>query len=143
LKYYGDLATVYGSVVAMGQYANSSSEPLVTRGFGNEGNNRTDNYTVDENVITLSSGRSAKKAKIIESDADSLISSFKHSSDMLATAINESATVNKTLLVGLFATVDSISGFELLHKSLYYAYMVKNPNETRAFMELPLEYKLT
>jgi hypothetical protein len=30
-----------------------------------------------------------------------------------------------------------------LHKSLYYAHLVKNPNGARAFIELPLDYKLT
>jgi hypothetical protein len=86
LKYYGDLATIYGSVVATSQYVKSSSEPLATRGFGNEGNNRTDSGAVDENVTISSSGRSAKKAKITESDADSLISAFERSSERLATA---------------------------------------------------------
>jgi hypothetical protein len=98
---------------------------------------------LDENVKTSSSGRSAKKAKLTESDVDSLISTFERSSERLATAMIESATADKTLPVGLFATVDNISGFELLHKSLYYVHLVKNPNEARAFMEMPLDYKLT
>jgi hypothetical protein len=132
LKYYGDLATIYGSVVATSQYVKSSSEPLATGGFGNEGNNRTDSGAVDENVTISSSGRSTKKAKITESDADSLISAFERSSERLATAMMESATADKTLSVGLFATVDNIPGFELLHKSMYYAHLVKNLNEARA-----------
>jgi hypothetical protein len=98
---------------------------------------------VDENVTTSSSGRSAKKAKITGSDVDSLISAFECSSERLATAMMESATADKTLPIGLFATMDNIPGFELLHKSQYYAHLVKNPNEARAFMELPLDYKLT
>jgi hypothetical protein len=112
----------------MGQNAKSSSEPLATGGFGNEGNNGTDSGAI-ENVTTSSSGRSAKKAKITESDADSMISAFKRSSERLATTNKESATVDKTLPLGLFATVDSILGFDLLHKSLYFADMVKIPIE--------------
>jgi hypothetical protein len=78
--------------VATGQYAKSSSEPLAIGGFSNEGNNVTDSGAVDENVTTSSSGRSAKKAKLTESDVDSLISAFEHSSERLATAMMESTT---------------------------------------------------
>jgi hypothetical protein len=129
--------------VATGQYAKSSSEPLAIRGFRNKGDNVTDTDAVDENVTTSSSGRSAKKAKLSESDVDLLISAFERSSERLATAMMESANVYKTLSVGLFATVDIILGFDLLHKSMYFAHLVKNPNEARAFMQLPLDYKLT
>jgi hypothetical protein len=104
--------------VATGQYAKSSSEPLAIEGFSNEGNNVTDSGAVDENVTTSSSGRSAKKAKLTESDVDSLISAFEHSSERLATAMMESTTADKTLSVGLFVTVDIIPSFDLLHKSM-------------------------
>jgi hypothetical protein len=127
LKYYGDLATIYGSAVAMGQYAKSSSEPLAIGGFSNEGNNVTDSGAVDENLTTSSSGRSAKKAKLTESDANSLILVFGRSSERLATSMMESAIADKTLPIGLFATVDNIPGFDLLHKSMYFAHLVKIP----------------
>jgi hypothetical protein len=94
-------------------------------------------------VTTSSCGRSAKKAKSTKSDIDSLVSAFEHSSERLATAMMKSATVNKTLPVGLFATVDNILGFELLHMSLYYTHLVKDPNEARASMEVLVDYKLT
>jgi hypothetical protein len=129
--------------MATGQYAKSSSKPLAIEGFDNEGNNGIDSGAFDGNARTSSSGRSTKKAKITESDANSLILAFERSFERLTTAMMESATVDKTLLVGLFVTVDNILGFELLHKSLYYAHLVKNHNEARAFMELPLDYKLT
>jgi hypothetical protein len=71
----------FGNVVATSQYAKSSSQPFASRGDGNEENNGTNNGVVDENLTTSSCGRSAKKAKSTESDIDSLVSTFEHSSE--------------------------------------------------------------
>ena len=42
----------------------------------------------------------------------------------------------------LFDSLVSLPGFDATHISLYYAYLVANPNMARAFMGLPFEYKL-
>ena len=95
--------------MATGQYAKSSNEPLGTRGDDNDG---ADSSAHNENVTESSSGRPGKRAKSTESDADSsLIGAFERSSEMLATAMKESAVAAKSLPEGLFETVDNMLGF--------------------------------
>jgi hypothetical protein len=43
----------------------------------------------------------------------------------------------------LFEEVDNLLGFELEHKSKYFAYLVTNPDIARAFMKLSLLYKIS
>jgi hypothetical protein len=52
-------------------------------------------------------------------------------------------TAKKALPDGLFEEVDNLIGFELEHKSKYYAHLVANPNTVIAFMSLPSLYKIT
>jgi hypothetical protein len=44
---------------------------------------------------------------------------------------------------GLFEAVDTLSGFELEHKSIYFEHLVAHPGIARAYMNLPFEYKLS
>jgi hypothetical protein len=44
---------------------------------------------------------------------------------------------------GLFEEVDNLPGFELEHKSKYYAHLAANPDIASTFMSLPLLYKIT
>jgi hypothetical protein len=39
--------------------------------------------------------------------------------------------------------LNNLLGFETAHISLYYAYLVANPNMAKAFMTLPFDYKLS
>jgi hypothetical protein len=43
----------------------------------------------------------------------------------------------------LFEEVNNLSGFEIHHKYKYYAYLVTNLHIARAFMNLPLLYKVS
>jgi hypothetical protein len=52
-------------------------------------------------------------------------------------------TAKKALPEGLFEEVDNLPGFELEHKSKYYAHLVGNPDIATVFMSLPLLYKIT
>jgi hypothetical protein len=52
-------------------------------------------------------------------------------------------TTKKNLSDDLFEEVDNLSGFEIHHKSKYYAYLVANPHIARAFIDLPLLYKVS
>jgi hypothetical protein len=42
------------------------------------------------------------------------------------------------LPTNLFESVDTLPGFEVGHKSAYYAYLIANPDITRVFINLPL-----
>jgi hypothetical protein len=52
-------------------------------------------------------------------------------------------TTKKNLSDDLFEEVDNLSGFEIHHKSKYYAYLVANPHIAWAFIDLPLLYKVS
>jgi hypothetical protein len=51
--------------------------------------------------------------------------------------------VYNALPTNLFESVDTLPGFEVGHKSAYYAYLIANPDITRVFINLPFEYKLS
>jgi hypothetical protein len=52
-------------------------------------------------------------------------------------------TVKVNLPDGLFEKVDNLPGFEIHQKFKYYTYLVANPHIARAFMNLPLLYKVS
>jgi hypothetical protein len=60
----------------------------------------------------------------------------------LAVVIKEVATA-KTMLDGLFEEVDNLPGFDLEHRSKYFAYLLVNPDIARVFMKLSLLYKIS
>ncbi|KAJ1254726.1 hypothetical protein BS78_K336700 [Paspalum vaginatum] len=146
LKYYGELATIFGNSVATGQYAKASNEPLAFGGGGIEENYGEENcatVTPDDTGATSSVSRPSKRAKIVESDTEGLIGAFDRASKRLSIAIKESAIADKAIPKGLFDTVNNLPGFEHVHKSLYYSYLVNNIHVARAFDELPFDHKLT
>jgi hypothetical protein len=110
--------------------------------------------TVNENDIGASSSRLSKKAKKDDSGkakkednvVESLVQVFGLGTQSLATlanVINEAVVANSALPDDLFEIVDNLTGFELDHKSMYYTHLVANPNIARAFMKLPLPYKIS
>ncbi|KAJ1297738.1 hypothetical protein BS78_01G399900 [Paspalum vaginatum] len=146
LKYYGELATIFGNSVATGQYAKASNEPLAFGGEGIEENYGEENcaaVTPNDTGATSSVSRPSKRAKIVESDTEGFIGAFDRASERLSTAIKESAIADKAIPKGLFDTVNNLPGFEHVHKSLYYSYLVNNIHVARAFDELPFDHKLT
>jgi hypothetical protein len=48
--------------------------------------------------------------------------------------VSVAKTVKSNLPDGLFEDVDNLPGFEIHHKSKYYAYVVANPHIARAFI---------
>jgi hypothetical protein len=51
-------------------------------------------------------------------------------------SIKEAVVVYNALPTSLFESVGTLLGFELEHKSTYYAYLVANPDTVRAFYQL-------
>jgi hypothetical protein len=96
-----------------------------------------------------SSARPSKRAKKDDNANDGLAQAIDHGNETLTALANviREVVVTKTakanLSDGLFEEVDNLLGFEIHHKSKYYAYLVANPHIARAFMDLPLLYKVS
>ncbi|OEL30753.1 hypothetical protein BAE44_0008228, partial [Dichanthelium oligosanthes] len=139
LPYFGLLATIFGNIVATGPYAKRSNEPLGTE----RDDNTVNNEAANEDTGTIGSGnRPVKRAKVVEDGVDCLVGAFERGTQTLATAIKEATMASNVLPDGLFESVDNLPGFELEHKSMYYAHLVANPDIARAFINLPFNYKL-
>jgi hypothetical protein len=74
------------------------------------------------------------------SRVDSLVTVIDRGTSKLADAIK---TACNALPDGLFEAVDTLSGFELEHKSMYFEHLVAHPSIARAYINLPFEYKLS
>jgi hypothetical protein len=99
-------------------------------------------------VGASSSIRPSKRAKNDDNAHDGLVQAIDCGNETLsalADVIREMAVakmVKGNLPDGLFKEVDNLLDFEIHHKSKYYAYLVANPHIARAFMDLPLLYKV-
>jgi hypothetical protein len=142
LLHYGEMLTIFGSTMATGKFAKDSSSVLGTEDVEteNEKVNRAPT-TIDLDPETSSASK-PKKAKTIESEDDGLIRAITNVGDKLAAAIVKAGEPDNTLPVGLFDTLKSLPGFQDIHLSFYYAYLVANPHIARAFNGLPFENKL-
>jgi hypothetical protein len=69
-----------------------------------------------------------------------LVTVIDRGTSKLADAIK---TVSNALPDGLFEAVDTLSSFELEHKSMYFEHLVAHPGIARAYMNLPFKYKLS
>jgi hypothetical protein len=93
--------------------------------------------------------RPSKRAKKDENAHDGLVQVIDRGNETLSAltdVIREVAVAKTTkanLLDGLFEEVDNLSGFEIHHKSKYYAYLVANSHIVRVFMNLPFLYKVS
>jgi hypothetical protein len=136
------MLTIFGSTMATGKFAKDSSSVLGTEDVEteNEEVNRAPT-TIDLDAETSSASK-PKKAKTSESEDDGLIRAITNVGDKLAAAIVKAGEPDNTLPVGLFDTLKSLPGFQDIHISFYYAYLVANPHIARAFDGLPFENKL-
>jgi hypothetical protein len=97
----------------------------------------------EETRTTSSVNKPSKRAKVVDNVVGSLIGVLERGTETIANAIKEADVVCNALSTNLFESVDTLPGFELEHKVTYYAYLVTNPDTTRAFINLPFEYKLS
>lgn len=134
--------------MATGNFAKDSSAPLGTADANTEaeevtghGFSETPSSIPDINGATSSASKT-KKAKIAENKDEGLVSAFKSVGESLSNAIKMVANPNE-VPEGLFETLTDLLGFDPAHLSMYYRYLVGQPNEAKAFMNLPFEYKMS
>jgi hypothetical protein len=100
-------------------------------------------------VGASSIARPSKRAKEDDNAHDGLVQTIDRDNETLsalADVLREVAvakTAKENLPDGLFEEVDNLLCFEIHHKSRYYAYLVANPHIARAFMDLPLLYRVS
>jgi hypothetical protein len=130
----------------------TSHEPLAEVGDNTQkdGVEASSSAATNPNEVgASSSARPPKRAKKDGNIHDGLVQSIDRGNETLsalADVIREVAiakTVKANLPDGLFEEVDNLSGFEIHHKSKYYAYLVANPHIARTVMDLPLLYKIS
>jgi hypothetical protein len=103
----------------------------------------------DNDIETSLGNKPSKKTKKDDGVADSLVQAVEcatHTLAFIAEAIKDSIaekTAKIDLPHGLFEEMDNLHGFELEHKSMYYAHLVVNPMIARTFMNFPLLYKIS
>jgi hypothetical protein len=125
---------IFGKDMDTGNFAKDSSPPLGKEDVPSSG--------CEEGAT--SNARTTKRAKIVESVEDGLISAFNKVGDKLAMAITQVAKSNNGLPEDLFFEVNSlsVSGFSDIHISMYHAHLVANPLTGKAFYGLPFDHQL-
>ncbi|CAN6338259.1 unnamed protein product [Urochloa humidicola] len=150
---YAEMETIFGNSMATGRFAKDSSADLGTEeddeveaeAEEGNGNGVSDGRSNSCEQGASSNPRKAKKAKIMENaEEGGLIGAFNKVGDKLAAAITEVAKSNNQLPEDLFAQVNSlsISGFDGIQISMYFAHLVGNPQLATAFCSLPFENKI-
>jgi hypothetical protein len=100
-------------------------------------------------VGASSSDRPSKRVKKDDNAHDGLVQAIDRGNETLSALVDVirevviAKMVKANLPDGLFEEVDNLLGFEIHHKFKYYAYLVANPHIARAFMDLPLLYKVS
>jgi hypothetical protein len=130
----------------------NSHEPLTAVGDNTQkdGVEASSSAAINSNEVgTSSSARPSKRVKKDNNAQDGLIQAIDRVNETLSTlahVIREVAvakTAKANLHDSLFEEVDNLSGFKIHHKSKYHAYLVANPHIARAFIDLPLLYKVS
>jgi hypothetical protein len=109
-------------------------------------NMRASSATNNLNESGTSSGnKPSKRARKDDNVVDGLVGAIDYGSETLASLADviKEVAATKTSPDGLFEEVDNLPGFELEHKSKYFAYLVANPDIAIAFIKLPLLYKIS
>jgi hypothetical protein len=88
-----------------------------------------DNVASDEIGTTSSTYKPSKRAKVVDNGVDSLIGVLERGIETIANSIKEAVVACNVLPTNLFEYVDTLPGFELEHKSAYYAHLVANPDK--------------
>ncbi|XP_014661166.2 uncharacterized protein LOC101777193 [Setaria italica] len=147
LENYAEMETIFGKDMATGKFAKDSSAPLGTEDGDTEdgaanGTEEDPSSAFEEGAT--SNARPNKRAKIVESAEEGLIGAFNRVGDKLAMAITQVAKSNNELPEDLFDKVNSlsVSGFNDLQISTYYAHLVANPLIGKAFYGLPFQHQL-
>jgi hypothetical protein len=130
----------------------TSHEPLAEVGDNTQkdGVGASSSAATNPNEVRASSStRPSKRAKKDDNAYDGLIQAIDRGNETLSALadvireVDVAKTAKANLPNGLFEEVDNLLGFEIYHKSKYYAYLVANPHIARAVMDLPLLYKVS
>ncbi|KAG8065014.1 hypothetical protein GUJ93_ZPchr0004g39455 [Zizania palustris] len=107
-------------------------------------NSQKDGMTPNESGTSLGN-KPSKKAKKDDNVVDDLVGAIDRGTETLASLaeVIKEVVAAKTTPDGLFEEVDNLPGFELEHKSKYFSYLVANLDIAKAFMKLPLLYKIS
>jgi hypothetical protein len=150
------MALIFGNSMATGKYAKSSGEPLGEASPRTEcaeqeshdvptspsDGNAIPSTVNDEQSAPSSATRPNKRAKTGNSKVDSLVGAFTSSSNRLATAMKKLAKGNMNLPDDLYSIMKTLPGFNNVHISFYYSYLVANPHIGIAFYNLPFDAKM-
>jgi hypothetical protein len=129
----------------------NSHEPLTAAGDNTQkdGVEASSSAAINPNEVeTSSSARPSKRVKKDNNAQDGLIQAIDRGETLSTLAhvkreVDVAKTAKANLPDSLFEEVDNLSGFKIHHKSKYHAYLVANPHIARAFMDLPLLYKVS
>jgi hypothetical protein len=81
-----------------------------------------------------------KRRQVNNEEEGELIGTFKGVGEILVDAIIKSATAASDMPPDLYATLQSLPGFDESHVDDYF---VKNTSKARAFIQLPFDKKLS
>jgi hypothetical protein len=92
---------------------------------------------------TSSDNKPSKRARKDDNVVDDLVGAIDCGTETLASLADVIKEVDAAKISpdGLFE-VDNLPGFELEHKSKYFAYLVANPDIVRVFIKLSLLFKI-
>ncbi|KAL6842580.1 hypothetical protein ACP4OV_027424 [Aristida adscensionis] len=146
LEHYADLTTIFGSSMATGKFAKTSSDVLGAEEIDVDAETEeaapATPATPDDHAATSSASKPNKKAKIAENEDEGLIGAIKSTGNRLAIAIENATKSDMDLPEDLFGMLNGLPGFNEAHIAFYYAYLVANPHVGRAFYKLPVNHKL-
>jgi hypothetical protein len=129
----------------------TSQEPLAEVGDNTQkdGVGASSSAATNPNEFGASSSDRPSKRVKKDDNADGLVQAIDRGNETLSALVDVIREVvvakmaKANLPDGLFEEVDNLLGFEIHHKFKYYAYLVANPHIARAFMDLPLLYKVS
>ena len=146
------METIFESGMATGKYAKGSNEALGVPEIEVDGDsvlpdtpgedNTIPAFSTEEQGASSSATRPRKRAKVVDSDDDPLVSVIASSSERLATALEKLARGDMDLPGDLYTQLTSLPGFSSVHISSYYSHLVAHPHIGRAFYNLPLEARM-
>jgi hypothetical protein len=115
----------------------NSQKGVINMGASSAANNPNESGTSSDN-------KPSKRARKDDNVVDDLVGAIDCGTETLASLADVIKEVDAAKISpdGLFE-VDNLPGFELEHKSKYFAYLVANPDIVRAFIKLSLLFKIS